>query len=61
MSKTNELLKMVDEIEAQGSYAEEELTSWEIEFVGGMIDRPPATFSEKQEEKLEQIYKKVFG
>ena len=34
----------------------EDLTLWEIDFISGLIDNPPAVYSDKQIEIIERIY-----
>jgi hypothetical protein len=47
--KTSEMVIIIDE-EA------ENLTSWEVGFISGFIDKPQETFSMKQAVIIERIY-----
>jgi len=46
------LLDMIQEIDEEG----EDLTEWEIDFIGGFIDDGVTSFTDKQAEIVERIY-----
>lgn len=50
--RDRELQRMVEEIDRDG----QNLTDWELEFIGDMIDSPPKVFSPNQARTIEQIH-----
>lgn len=50
--RDEELDRMVEEIDRDG----EDLTPWEREFIGKLIDKPPALYSPNQAAAIRKIY-----
>lgn len=48
-----EFMDYVKTIDDKGS----ELTSWEINFIASFIDHPPSSFTEKQWDIVQRIYR----